>query len=695
MAGVSLTLCAENTTSKILFHGKPQRLTNTSINPICRHSTICIRQNTLQIIFENEAMRHNLMKPIQQLEASGLAAAETYANVHRGSGHFSLATTALYEHARQMVLDDLGLSARSHVLIFCSPAQARQMQAVLNPHDWACISSKDLHLPFGLCALAVRKRALPGGAPLQPGGGTVKMVSLDSVVWAAPPDKFETGTPPILHAILLARALQISREAGKNCFLPGQEQIATAQEILFDDPLLSLRGMQLWQKLQNTQPGKALSVPTNCGERGFIQLDNAASTPTFLPIWQAARRTWQASPAIQSGVVNIVKDICARFFHAPSDQYEIIFTTNTSEAINLAARLLGESCPQRGRTTVFSTLLEHHSNDLPWRYQPGIDFFRLPVDSEGFLDLDILENHLRQPSSGEAGVRLVALCGASNVLGTFNDLAAIAERVHRHGALLLVDAAQLAAHRPIDASAMRIDCLAFSGHKMYAPFGSGGLILRKGLIPPSHALKEAAQSGEENTAGIAALGKSMLLLETIGLDLIAAEEENLTRQILQAFQAEPRLKLYGVSAPGSPKIARRGTVFSFEVDNIPYNLVAHLLAWQGGIGVRTGCFCAHPIVKHLLHIHPFRQRVADIAVQVFPRIAMQIVPGMVRVSFGLENTEADARYLIQVLNSILANTKSTAFEKFLSSTHNGTPWIPPFKAEEFISVRIEKVFPHT
>ncbi len=644
------------------------------------------------------------MLPIQQLEASAFAAAETYANVHRGEGHFSLISTRLYEQARDSILANMGLSARTHIVLFCTSYRARQLSELLLPEDWTCISSADLHLPLGMCALAVRKNALPDEVPFQTGGGVVKMVSLDRVVWADAPDRFEAGTPSILHAITLARALQFTKKYGQDCFLPKAGQQTTLRDILFVDPLLELHGEDLLNQLRPTLLGADLKISTTNGTRNYTQLDNGASTPTFLPIWQAARRAWQASDEVQADLVNAVKGICADYFHAPLEEYETIFTSNTTEAINLAELLLPVHGTHDDPKIIINTLMEHHSNELPWRYADGVELIRLDIDHDGFISLTTLEDLLRQQNEGQpAGKRkvsLVTICGASNVLGTFNDLPAIGEIVHRYGALFMVDAAQMAAHHPIDMGATGIDCLAFSGHKMHAPFGTGGLILRKGLLPTEDEnLICMRQSGEENAAGIAALGKAMQYLQGIGLNLIAAEEQKIVSHVLQQFRSMPRISIAGIDDPDCSRIPCRGPVFSFEVRDLPYNKIARLLAMQGGIGVRTGCFCAHPIVKQLMHINLFRQRLADFLVEVLPKFTAKIVPGFVRVSFGLENTKADAEYLMQVLNSILADTKSSAFDKFLSSTHNGTPWLPPFEEhtdiQEFINQRIARVFPET
>ena len=633
------------------------------------------------------------MLPIQQLETSILAAAETYANVHRGEGHFSLLSTHLYENARETILKHLGLSQRKHVLLFCTPYRAQQLQDALQTQDYHCISSADLHMPLGICALAVRKKALTDDLPFQTGGGAVKLVSTDRVIWADAPDRFEAGTPSVLHAITLARALQLTEQYGTDCFRPDPNTNITLEDILFNDALLDMQGGILLETLRETLLGADLKIPTTGSARHYTQFDNGASTPTFQSIWQAAARTWQADPEVQKKLASAVKHICADFFHAPLETYETIFTSNTTEAVNFAKILLPIHGTSEAPHLVINTMMEHHSNELPWRFAKGVELINLEIDENGFVDLAELENLLRGHNANKT---LVTVCGASNVLGTFNDLPAISEIAHRYGALLMVDAAQMSAHHPINMQADGIDALAFAGHKMHAPFGSGGLIIRKDLLPKDdETLRQMRRSGEQNAAGIAALGKAMQYLSRIGLDLIAAKEQALVKLTLDQFQSAPRIRLAGIKDPRCQYIPCRGAVFSFEVQNIPYNLVARLLATQGGIGVRTGCFCAHPFVKHLLDINTTRQRIADFAIEIFPRITAKVVPGFVRISFSLENTEKDVHHLMATLNDILANTTTSPFERFLASTHNGTPWLPPFKIDEFIADRMEMVFPQT
>ena len=149
--------------------------------------------------------------------------------------------------------------------------------------------------------------------------------------------------------------------------------------------------------------------------------------------------------------------------------------------------------------------------------------------------------------------------------------------------------------------------------------------------------------------GIAALGKALLLLQRIGLDVIREEEQALTARALAGMAQVPGLKLYGVKDPDSPRFAQKGGVIAFDLGNMLPSRVAKELAERGGIGVRYGCHCAHLLIKHMLHVPPLLQQFQGVMLTLIPRLSL---PGVVRVSLGIENTAEDVDMLIRVLNSI-------------------------------------------
>jgi selenocysteine lyase/cysteine desulfurase len=609
---------------------------------------------------------------LAELEDSLRLALETYSNVHRGSGHNSLVTTHLYEQARATVLEYLGLNQDTHTVIFCTPRRAELLKAHLAPKSYTCMSSQDIGLPLGVRALAIERKALPGGAPFQPGGGTARLVSPGWVVWARLPDKFEAGTPAIVNVIAFARALRLIQQFGQDAFQDADANQRTAAEILYHDELEQYVGRELLAELGLTLIGQEVPVPTVDGSRPFINLDNGASTPTFKPIWEAVCQTWRQPRPVQQEIVREVKSICAGALGAPLAAYDVLFTSNTTEAINLAAESLRHESEKGIQPVVVNTILEHNSNELPWRRLAGFSLIRLPVDDEGFVDLNELESLLcaynQKGRHGKKRIKLVAMSGASNVLGVFNNLAEVSQIVHRYGARLLVDAAQLVAHRKVEMERCGIDYLAFSAHKVYAPFGSGALVARKGLIHFGPAELELIQSsGEENAGGIAALGKALLLLQRIGLDVIQEEEQALTRRALRGLAQIPGLEVYGVQDPDSPRFAQKGGVIVFRLEGMMANRVAQELAEQGGIGVRWGCHCAHLLIKRLLHIPPLLEQFQGLIVTLFPQISL---PGLTRVSLGVENTAEDVDTLIYVLGKIARQPQTGNENPFASTKTN-------------------------
>ncbi len=599
-------------------------------------------------------LQRNTDQAFNNLEQSILAALERYSNVHRGSGHFSRVSTHLYEKAREIVLGYLGLDKGKCQVIFCSPRRASAFTGMLKPGSYTLLPGSETGLSLGVDAVIVEKAALPDGIPFETGGGTTKLYGPDWVLWAGHPDRFEAGTPAIINSIAFARMLQIMKRSGKDVFRDSSTPELTPAEILNSGELSELQGLELLKALRETMIGRAVPVPTSSGLRPFINLDNSASTPAFRPVWEAFRQAYRLKGPAGEAMAGEVKQICAGFMGAPLADYELIFTSNTTESINIAAAGLAGLSKDVTEPVVLTTLLEHSSNDLPWRMMSGHTVIRLAADNEGIFDLHGLEALLGDYNEkclhGNKRIRLVTVSGASNVLGTCNDLAAISAIVHRYGALLMVDAAQLAAHRKIGMETTGIDLLVFSAHKVYAPFGTGVLIARKGLLQfGEEELKQINASGETNTGGKAALGKALLLLQRIGFDLIESEEQNLTSKVLKEMALIPDIQVYGMlSAEPKGTVGKTG-VIGFSIKSMMPATVARRLALSGGMGVRFGCLCSHLIIKQLSGFTPFQEKFQRLVVQMVPILNLQ---GIVRASFGIQNTEADVEALLAELKLI-------------------------------------------
>jgi selenocysteine lyase/cysteine desulfurase len=226
--------------------------------------------------------------------------------------------------------------------------------------------------------------------------------------------------------------------------------------------------------------------------------------------------------------------------------------------------------------------------------------------------------------------------------------------------------------------ACRIDYLAFSAHKVYAPFGCGVLVVRKGLLYFNTPEMELIRSsGEENVGGIAALGKALQILQRIGMEVIRKEEQGLTEQALRGMKKIPGLKIHGLTDPESPGFHHKIGVIVFEMKNKMPARVAAKMALEGGIGVRYGCHCAHIIIKHLLHISPFIERVQRLIQTLFPKLKLQ---GLVRVSIGIGNSEGDIDKMLEVLGKIAGSGKASAERGSAAET----PVLPKAEAKQLL-----------
>jgi selenocysteine lyase/cysteine desulfurase len=586
-----------------------------------------------------------------QLERAVETALATYSNVHRGSGHHARATTRLYDRAKDIVLEYLQLDRRRHLVVFCSPRRATKLTGALPAGSYRVLSSQDLGIPLGLRALAIARRALPKGRPFEAGGGTARLVSKDRVMWAHDADRFEAGTPAIVNAVAFARALQARGE-------PGAQPSDTVD---LGDPCSDGTGRELLERLRRALIGRGARVPTATGERAYVNLDNAASTPTFWPIWNAVRRAWRLSAAEQSALVERAKTSCASALGAPRTCYDVVFTSNTTEAINIVADSFAKQARANAdrEPVVVGTYLEHNSNELPWWPASEHPLLRIPSDLEGGVDLDALEGELRAYNEahahGRRRIALIAVTGAANVLGVLPPLADICCLAHRYGAKVLVDGAQLVAHRPVHAEACGIDYLVFSGHKVYAPFGTGVLLARRGLLALSPSeLESIRASGEENVGGIAAVATALDLLTRIGFDLIREEEDTLTRRALAGMALLPKVRVHGTKHPTSPRLRDKGGIIPFDVKLSTPGRIARALAERGGIGVRYGCHCAHLSVKRMLGVPPWAERLQHFMLTVARKASL---PGVVRISFGLQTTPAEVDTFLETLGAIVKRGK--------------------------------------
>ncbi len=387
-------------------------------------------------------------------------------------------------------------------------------------------------------------------------------------------------------------------------------------------------------------------------QKPLVYLDNAATTQKPEAVLSAMDDYYRRYNAnIHRGVHTLAEEATAayegarrkvgRFINAGSPR-EVVFVRNTTEAINLVALTWGRANVGRGDVIVLS-VMEHHSNLVPWQLLAQATGARLEfigIDPEGRLRLDDLERLLDE--FGER-IKLVAVSGMSNVLGTINPVREIAIRVHQAGALTLVDGAQSVPHVPVDVRALDVDFLAFSGHKMLGPTGIGVLWARRELLqemPPlfgggdmikSVHLRESQwndipykfEAGTPNIAHGIGMGAAVDYLAALGMENVKAHEQGMAKIALERLAAVPNMRIYG------PPADERGGVVTFNLmrgDELlihPHDLASILD--REGIAVRAGHHCAQPLMEHYG------------------------VPATARASFYLYNTEDEVDRLAEAL----------------------------------------------
>ncbi len=405
----------------------------------------------------------------------------------------------------------------------------------------------------------------------------------------------------------------------------------------------------------------------------YINFDNAASTPALKPVLDKVNEAMEWYSSIHRGtgfksqlcseLFDQSREIVAEFVKADIEKDAIIFVKNATEAINKLANRL----PIKSDEVVLVSKMEHHSNDLPWRANARV--IHVNIFPDGQLEVQDLINKLKKYHKK---VALVAVTGASNVTGWVNDVNQLARICHEYGSKILIDAAQLAPHRAINMRPHHdpghIDFLALSAHKIYAPFGSGALIGPKeffeegdpdyvgggtvNVVTLDYATwtesPEKDEAGTPNTIGVIAMAKSLQTLMNIGMDKVAEHEKQLTRHMLKLMSEIPGIEIYGSADP--EVVDNRLGVIAFNVKDMPHALTAAILNYEGGVGVRNGCFCAHPYIKMLLQLDDETSKMLE---QQMLEGDRSNLPGAVRASFGLYNSILEIDRFIEILKKVV------------------------------------------
>jgi cysteine desulfurase / selenocysteine lyase len=378
----------------------------------------------------------------------------------------------------------------------------------------------------------------------------------------------------------------------------------------------------------------------------LVYLDNAATSQKPQVVIDAIRYYYERDNSnIHRGVHTLseratedyerARRTTQRFINAP-DSREIIFTRGTTESINLVAQTYGRKHVGAG-DEVLITAMEHHSDIVPWQLLCDEKNARLrvaPINDRGELLVDEFRKLLGSRT------KLVALPHISNALGTINPVAELVEMAHRQNAPVLVDGAQAAPHLKIDVQALGCDFYAFSGHKVYGPTGIGVLYGKTGLLdamPPYQGggdmissvtfekttynkLPYKFEAGTPNISGAIGLGAALDYVNGLGIQEIAAHEDDLLAYATDALSSVPDIVLVGTAA-------RKAGVVSFVMDGIHPHDIGTILD-QEGIAVRTGHHCAQPVMQRFN------------------------VPATVRASLALYNTRQEVDALVRGIRKV-------------------------------------------
>ena len=392
-----------------------------------------------------------------------------------------------------------------------------------------------------------------------------------------------------------------------------------------------------------------------------INFDNAATTPPFKRVMKKILETSEYYGSIERGdgqkslycsdLYEESRNYLLKYFNAPEDIYTAIFVANTTDGLNMLSNILINSKDD----IVITTRMEHHSNDLPWRGKCNLKYVEVREDGRiNINDIEELVDKYRER------IKYITITGASNVTGYINDIKRIAKLIHKYGGKIIVDGAQLVPHKRVsmcqEDSSENIDFLVFSGHKIYAPFGSGAIIGLKesfNMNPPDSKgggtvdlvlddreiwlnTPEKNEAGTPNLFGAVAIMEAMKEVERIGFDTIEKNEKELLKYIIDGLKDLSRVRLYA----DNENINDRLGILVFTIDGMSYEEVGEKLSEVRGIGVRQGGFCSHPYTRRVLGI-------ADNELQNY--ISKNGVPGLVRVSLGIYNTKKEENIFLETI----------------------------------------------
>jgi selenocysteine lyase/cysteine desulfurase len=411
--------------------------------------------------------------------------------------------------------------------------------------------------------------------------------------------------------------------------------------------------------------GEGVPVPVaGGGTVPYANLDYAASAPCLevvrdavdaaLPYYSSVHRGAGYASQVTTDRYERARETVRRFVGAWRRD-AVVFTRNTTDAMNLLAHAL----PPGTTVVVFES--EHHASLLPW--QRGNRVVRLPAPASPAAAVAAAAEAL---GDAPAGPRLLVVTAASNVTGELWPVAELSRVAREHGARIAVDAAQLVPHRPFDMSALDVDYVAFSGHKLYAPFGAGCLIGRSdwlrvaepylfgggatasvtgrgGQVAWSADPQQRHEAGTPNVLGVVALAAACDALTD--WEPLVAHEERLLRRLRAGLAALPHVRELSLWGEDAPRVG----IVSFTVEGRHSRDVAIELSERYGIGVRDGKFCAHPFLGRLLDA---AETGAEVGAEVGRDGCGDAPATALRASFGIGTTEEHIDRLLAALDRL-------------------------------------------
>ncbi|MFD0344724.1 aminotransferase class V-fold PLP-dependent enzyme [Streptomyces sp. NPDC127117] len=416
--------------------------------------------------------------------------------------------------------------------------------------------------------------------------------------------------------------------------------------------------------------GKDVTVPlVTGGEVTYAALDYAASAPALQRVWDdvAAYAPYYGSVHRGAGYLSQLSTDLFENSRATVAEFlgcragdQVIFTRSTTDSLNLLAAVVPADCQ------VFVYETEHHASLLPWR-DARVTYLnapRTPAQAVETLERALAE---RDPY----GPALVCVTGASNVTGELWPVKELAAAAHAHGARIVLDAAQLAPHHPVDIAELDVDWVAFSGHKLYAPFGSGVLAGRADWLQEAepylagggasrkvarrtdggvdvewHSTAARHEAGSPNVIGVYSIAAACKALTEAGFDNLVAREQHLVTAVRAGLAEVPEVKVLSLFGDDAPRVG----VISFVVEGWNSSHFAAALSAEYGIGVRDGLFCAHPLVRTLLGSDP--QEVGECG-------APEAEPGerslnAIRVSFGAGTPDEHIERFVRAVKELVS-----------------------------------------